>query len=737
MFNNYQSGQVRIWLLVSALVLVGSLLGQTSPARAADTCKDDTKISFVILDPSGSFISNARVDIYEQTTDFYNNPKPNLNKHFAGGTTDAVLGTAVLTWRNSLGSDTYAIKIQTVGKDSASFWYYGNDFGCGDIKTISKKLSGVAFILRDANGNPLTNTSFNVYSEQVDTNKKPLKLYKELMTSLSSGASGQVKVYLPQGSLRSLDGTGVDNYALELSRNNSKFIYYNIAVKDEQLTTVNYYLSSLRVSLQDASGAVFPSGTNVDVFKQIVGTDNTRQKGDRVGSFTINSDGYGSMDISAGTYVLGVKGQSSVAQYFWDVKVLDGQSNEQVLTAAQVNTPVSTTCQNNSKLNLILRNASGDLLPGLKFEVYEQSADANGTPFAGSRVGGGTLDSSGKAVASFVPDPRKTYALKVWDKRSDLGDFWFFDAARFVCDYDRSVTKYLPALKIVLRDSKGKLKTNYSFALYAQEYDADNQPFFQSSDLIANLKTDAAGKSLVYVASYNPYRHGQTGTYALSLKDASGNVTNVYNIKTPLDKDYVFNYTFASLGGELRNAQKKILSGKEVRLYEQLTDGGQKTLGNQLINMKTDQKGKFQFDYAAGTYALAILDDFNQENIFWNIVIKGGQANVKNLVANTVKFSLSSLPITENSNNLTLKLYKLVTEGDRKYYRDAEVGNVKLASNKMAFYSLGAGYYLVVYKDKVGKEYGRAFAAVNGQLQTVALSVTSKMRVSATQTFKF
>lgn len=708
-------------------------LGQR--AQAAD-CQLNTNLKVAVLDPSGTFISGARVDVYEQTMDFYNQPKPLLNRRFAGGTTDSVLGTVSLSWRNSLADDTYAIRIQTIGKDNASFWYYGNNFGCGESQTISKTLSGILFVLRDTNGNPLVNTNFSVYSQQYDANKNPQRAYRELLVTLNSGSNGQVKAYLPQGSVRSLSNTPSDNYALELSRSNSKFIYYNIAVRDEQLTSVNYYLSSLRVSLQDVSGALFPSGTKVEVFKQEVGADNSRQKGVKVSDFAIGSDGYGSIEIPAGVYVLGVKGQSSSYQYFWDVNVLDGESNEQTLTATQVNSPVTTVCQNSSKLTVVLRNASGDLAPGLKFELYEQNADANGLPVAGNRIGGGTMNNTGQAVINFTPDPRKAYAIKAWDKRADLGDYWFFDAIHFVCDYDRTVTKNLPVLKIILRDSQGKLKTNYNFSLSAQKFDTDGKPFFESSDLIANLKTDAGGKSLVYVAPYNSYRKGQSGFYVLSVKDGNGNVANIYNIKIPLDKDSVFNYVFSSLGGELRNAQKKILANREIRFYEQLSDNGQKSLGRQLLKVKSDLKGRFQFDYLAGVYALVVLDDFNRENIFWNITIKSGKLNSQKLVTNVTKFSLTNLA-SMSANNINLRLYKLVTEGNRQYYRDAEIGAIKLAGNKTAFYSLSPGYYLLVYKDAKGKEYGRAFLTANGKLQNIVLSALSKARISANQAFKF
>lgn len=273
---------------------------------------------------------------------------------------------------------------------------------------------------------------------------------------------------------------------------------------EEPLTT------PVRIRLQDTAGSLFPSGTKVEVFKQEVGVDNEHQKGTKAGEFTVGDDGYGSLEVPAGIYVLGIKGQNNQYQYFWDVEALDGRTSEYTLTSEQSWVPSQGSCQNNSQLSITLRNFSGDIIPGLKYELYEQKTDANGLPIAGNKVLSGTIDSTGRATSSFRPDPRQAYALKVWDKRADLGEFWFFDAVRFVCNYNRYVTKYVPALKVVLRDGQGKLKRNYNFSLYAQKYDADSKPIFEDSDLIANLKTNGGGQAVVYVAPYNPYHNDRS-----------------------------------------------------------------------------------------------------------------------------------------------------------------------------------------------------------------------------------
>jgi hypothetical protein len=529
--------------LLPVLFLFAPLLAKAS------VCDQNTTLDFIARDPGGAYIPKANVTVYKQEVDANGAQKPTTQ--FASGSTDSVLGTVHLSWRNSaVGSDTYVIKVSTINNNNASFWYYNNTFTCGQSASLSKTLSGILFILHDLNGDLLTNTNFSVYS-QIYSNGQALAQKKEQLTTLNSGTSGQVEAYLPQGSVRSLDGTYSDQYELEFSHNNNAFSYYGIKVLDGQLTTMNYYISSLKVKLQDITGAAYPANTNVEVYTQEVTASNDHQLGAKVGQFTLGSDGYGTFEVKAGMYVLGIKGSDNQYQYFWDMQVEDGRSAEYTVTTTTNQSSSNTssgTCPNNSTLTLTLRNLSGDIAPGLHYELYEQKTDANGLPIAGNRINGGTIDNSGQAVLNFKPDPRLIYAIKVWDKNSNVGDYWFYDAIRFVCDSNRVVTKSIPALKVIIRDHSGALERNYNFSLYAEKFDVDNNPMFESSDLVANLKTDGGGSALVYVAPYNAYRRGQSGIYALTTKDASNNTVIAYNINVTGDKDYTFTYSIAAPG---------------------------------------------------------------------------------------------------------------------------------------------------------------------------------------------
>ncbi len=711
------------FLIIPLLALVFPLISQAA-------CNTATKIEFIARDASGSFIPAVKVEVYKQEIDANGYPKPTTR--VASAITSTNLGIATLSFKNSLESDTYVLKVQSIQKDNTSFWYFNNTLTCGQGVRIEKTLSGINFTLRDGGGEVLTNTKFNVYSQVYDTAGRVLKQKGELLTTLTTSYSGQVKVYLPQGSLRSLSKTLSDHYALELTRPNGKSYYYDIAVKDGAMTKLDYYLSSLKVRLQGTNGAAYPSGTVVEVYSQTIDADNQNAKGDKLGSFKIGDSGYGTYETNAGVYALGVKGKTGQYQYFWNIEAEEGKVSEHTLTPSQGFNPVAGACPLSSNLNLTLKSYSGESVTGLKFELYEQNTDSNGLPVAGVKVGGGTFNSSGRFVLPLKPDPIKMYALKVYDKRADLGEFWFYDAIRFTCGVDKSISKSLPLLKIVLRDMAGNLKKNYSFSLYMQKFDADSNPIIESTKLIASLKTSNTGSASLFVAPYNTYLSSQTGVYALSTKDSNGNAKNFYNIKISPDKDYTFESIFGGLNGELRDAQEKLLANRNLSLYEQKSNGNYLSLGEKLFTFKTNENGAFQFEYPSGTYAIVSTDDLGRDNPFWNINISSAN-NFKKLTTALTNFSFGNSLSRSMANSSSLQLYALTGKGGT-YYRGEQISTIKLVNNS-ASVSLAAGQYLASYTGSSNQVFGQAFYVKNGSVFNVSITPSSKYLISNKKSF--
>ena len=711
------------FLIIPILALIFPLISQAA-------CNTATKIEFIARDANGSFIPAVKVEVYKQQIDANGNPKPTTK--MASALTSTSLGIATLSFKNTLESDTYVLKVQSVQKDNTSFWYFDNTLTCGQGTRIEKTLSGVNFTLRDGDGNVLTNTKFNIYSQAYDMSGQVLKQKGELLTSPTTSYSGQAKVYLPQGSVHSLSKSLSDHYALELIRTSGKSYYYNIEVKDGTMTNLDYYLSSLKVRLQDVTGAAYPSGTVVEVYSQTIDTNNQNTKGDKLGSFKIGDNGYGTYEVNAGIYALAVKGKTGQYQYFWDIEAEEGRVSEHTLVPDQGFAPTTGTCPIASNLNLTLRSYSGEAVTGLKFELYEQSTDSYGLPVIGTKVGGGTFNSSGRFVLSLKPDPRKMYALKVYDKRADLGDFLFYDAIRFVCGVDKNISKDLPILKIILRDMDGNLKKDYAFSLYMQKFDADGNPAIESTKLIANLKTSNTGSASLFVAPYNTYSNSQTGIYAISTKDSNNNIKNFYNIKIAPDKDYNFESTFGGLNGELRDAQEKLLTNESLSLYEQKSNGSYLSLGQKLFTFKTNSNGAFQFEYPSGTYAIVSLDDLGRTNTFWNINIGSGNT-YKKLTTALTNFSFSSSLSKSMADSSSLQLYALTGKAGT-YYRGEQIGTIKLVNNSASI-SLAAGQYLASYTGSSNQIFGQAFYVKNGSIFNVSIAPSSKYLVSNKKSF--
>ncbi|MDP3836946.1 MAG: thrombospondin type 3 repeat-containing protein [bacterium] len=715
-----------------ALIVAGFYLFVSAPQVSAAVCDIDTQLDVVARDSGGSYIPGVKAELYYQVTDANGDPKPGTRATSA--TANANTGIATLKFRNSgAESATYALKIQSITKEYTSFWYYGLDLSCGQQANLEKTLSGINIVLRDYDGNLLYNTALSIYTQRYDADGNAVKQTKDLVASLNTGVSGAVSLYVPQGSVRSLDGVQSDDYVLEITRNNKKFSLYNIKVIDGQMTNVNYYSSALKVTLRTAVGALFPGKTKVEVWEQVVDSNNNNVRGDKIGEFLTLDDGYGIFENPASVYVLGVKGSNGEYDYLWDVEINDGQLNEYEWNVGTTWQAGTETCQTSSKFILNLMGINGSPLSGFRYELYEQELDTFGRPAVGKKVGAGTSSATGRAELSFKPDPRKNYALKVYEKKSDVGEFWFFDSVRFVCGADRTMNKSLPYLRIILRDGSGNLKKNYSFSLYEQTYDADNKPVKDTKRLISSLKTGEDGAATVYVAPRHPYDLNKRGLYVFSASSGKS-VFDAYNIAVSADSNATFEYVFSNLSLTLRNAAGQAQAGKDVKLYTQANNNGQLALGALLTSGKTDDSGNVQLEYPAGTYAAVTKDSLGNEAIFWNINIVDRQANRSDLVLNTTKITLANAVGELLAAGTSLKVYSLY-ENKGGYYKDKEVGTVKLSANRLGEALLGEGPYLISYIDKAQGEFGQAFWAINGGTNNISIKMVKSQQITGGQRF--
>jgi len=317
-------------------------------------------VKLVAKNTNGDFIPNVRFEVFEQARDANNRLKP--GKSLGSATSDKILGIASVTLTSS--TSTYAIKAQSVVKDFTSFWYYQQSLTCNDSVATVEYLSAIKFVFRDGAGTLKRNVSFDLYTQKYDADDKPVKDKKDLVGNFNTGEVGEVTVYVPQGSVRSIDGKISDSYVVEVKNGaSSSFVKYDLEVMDGAVTESEYVFSDLKLILKDAAGNLMPDKTGVDVYQQLKDVDNHYQLGTKLGTFSINAQGYGLFVYPAGTYVLVVKDKTDPKKLYriWDLKIKEGaRANKTVTLNAvdQYDTSLNSAVANRLKGYIVLQTES-------------------------------------------------------------------------------------------------------------------------------------------------------------------------------------------------------------------------------------------------------------------------------------------------------------------------------------------------------------------------------------------
>lgn len=698
----------------------------------AESC--DVDIDFVLRDPDGNFIPGASVDIYRQVLDANGYHKPGAR--LASAKVNATLGSAFIHYRDSEGGGTIVAQVRTNSNTNSYFYFYDLSVSCGD-NSLDEVLSGLNVILRDAEGNLQKDAKVNIYTQKYDADNKPVRERKDLIATLNTSVIGEVKIYVPQGSVQSVDGRGSDYYVIEVVRPKGTFFKYDLGVTAGAMTSIEYFLSAMRASFTSPDGSFFPGKTKVEVYNQTVNANNQRQKGSKVGEFYTDDSGIGTFEYPAGLYVAGLIGKDGKYQYFWDLEIEDQKLSEYNLSSDTNWTPNAGACESNSTFNLSVGDYRNQPLAGLKFELYEQSTNLNGQVAAsGNVIVKGVIDSGGRAISTFKPDSRKTYALKIYDKSPNFGEFWFFNAVKFVCGQDRSVSKNLPGLKIVLRDSLGRLKKDANISIYTQQLDADGNPIKDKKDLVGTLNTGQEGQVNLYVAPAHPYDPDKPGVYVLTTVGEKNSQFSLYNIKVNPNQDTTVNFSLSEIFVTAKNASGQLLANQEIRLYEQVQSSQGRALGKLISQGKADKNGAWRLEYPAGTYALVIRDDIKQDNIFWDAQVKDGLSNRFVINANLTQVSINNSQVINLPASFNLKVSALTNSGGNSFIKSKDLGSLAYKTGVNNRFSLASGYYLISYVDNKNKvEYGQALAAQNGKLQKLTLNLKATNRITGDQVF--
>lgn len=704
-----------------------------SGAAAQEAECAPAEYAIVARDSSGNFIPDIAVEVYEQTVDADNNPKPGVK--IASGKTSAITGKFTGTIKLPA-NKTYALKLNSLGKDATAFWFYDDlVLNCGDNEEISESLSAIEFIIRDAAGNLRTNEAFSLYAQKYDADNQPLKEKASLLAALTTGESGKKTVYVPSGA-DCIGGNGSDYYIFEKAgASGGIFTQYDIHVISGSTARVEYILSGLKLEMRDINETRFPANSKIEIFKQITDADDNSVLGEKIKDIYTDDLGNAQLEYPAGIYAARLLGESGIYTYFWNLEIADQKQAVYALTTNESWQPSGGACEASSNFILYTRDLDYNFIPNLNFNLFEQGINADGKPYAAGKLAGGKISAAGEGKIVINPDPRKKYALQIYENNETVGDFWFFDQMQFTCGQNIEITKQLPALTIILRDSNSALLKNQLFSLYTQKYDADGKPIKEKKDLISNKYTSGeTGKIMTYLAPSHQYLGEKRGTYVLELIRPDKALFTEYGINISAEQDYNLDYLLSGLVITYKNAEGKINTEKNIDIYKQSKNAnGQYLLGDKIKTLKTDIYGAAGMEYPAGYYAAAVKDSLAQNNIFWSQPINNRAKNNITLAENKTKISVKDKSEKNLNKIIAVNIY-LLKEADGQYVVDKKLKALNTSNSGLLEISLAPGAYLFsVIDQKI--EYGQALYAQNKKIQTLAISLISGQIITSGQKF--
>lgn len=701
-----------------------------APVDAQTVCEQST-VTVIARDADGEFIPDIYFEIWTQVEDVDGNLKP--GERVASGRTDDVLGMGEATMRNEHGS--YVLKMYQLRNEGAYFYFYNDlEVACGQEVEITETLSSLTFILRDAANELIKNAALTLYAQSYDADGRSIREKGDNIASLNTGETGKVKVFVP-GPLESLNEKG-GTYVMEYrSRSAGTYAKYDIHVSSGRDTTVNYILSDMKLVLRSAAGLSLPNA-RIEIYEQQYGSTNDEKLGTKVDDINTDESGEAIFQYQEGQYIARVQGESGQYQYFPDLNIVEGRRKTYYLDAEQEWSPTMGSCESDILLTLYAQDVNGTPVPGLNYQLYEQTTTQAGHPAVGKSVTSGRFDDYGKADHSFRPDPSKTYVLKIYDQSPNAGDFWFFNQARFICGQDKTITKKLPALRVVLRDAYGNLLKNQNFSIYTQKFDVDGDPIKERSDLVSSrLTTSEEGVASLFLAPQQAYATGKYGLYVLVTNNSNRAEFAEYGIRMYDGRNTAIEYMLSDMIVSLKDGAGRNLADTQIELYEQdRSITGSKVLGDRILSTKTDSRGEARFEYPHGTYALVVRDDARKENIFWNQKIADKDRVYNNIAVNTTRIEVIDSEGYPMTSRVTVTVYNLEQDETGAYYKGAKLTSGRMMEAGYAELSLRPGPYLFTTSFE-HIEYGQALYTENGKLQNIRISFVPANEIYAGRKF--
>jgi hypothetical protein len=600
--------------------------------HAQDVCESAT-VKVILRDSSGDFIPNMPFEIYEQIENVDGQPAP--GKKVASGKIDQYLGYGKVSFKPII--STYAIKTWHKNSSVGEFWFFDElVVGCGEEVEITKSISGIEFIFRDSQGALKKNIKFDIYTQKTDADGNPIKQKNNLIGRLDTVETGIATIYVPQDLYNSKFLT---YYILSAPLNGGEFIKYDIDVKEGLTTVINYVFSDILISLVDENDSPLPANTKLGIYKQTEDFLGEYKLGSLIKTLYANDKGVVILEYPAGIYSARLMGNDGQYQYFWDLEIFDQERRTETLIMEESLDSEGTACKEASTFELVARNTLGEFIPNLSFALAEQRSDIDGNYLSGQEVATGKIDKYGKGSVVFYPDPKKSYALKIYGINASVGAFWFFDDIQFACGQGEFAEKELESLNIVIRDGNNNLKKNQKFSLHTQNFDLDGNPIKEKKDLVsADLNTGESGEVILYLSPSNQYIKGCSGEYVLSFTNDQKITYTEYRVSIDEGEANYFEYVTSDMLLNIKYASGQTFNNSVEIFYQGSDAHGNPTVGEKVGKIQI-VNGSGRVENTAGNYVLKFIDETSRAYYIWDMAIANQKRSLNDVILNTTKIT--------------------------------------------------------------------------------------------------
>ncbi|MFH0828862.1 MAG: hypothetical protein V1907_01640 [Candidatus Kerfeldbacteria bacterium] len=415
------------------VIVVAAVLFARHSAHAIGPCNGTPiPIKVITRDAGGTLQAGINYVVYQQLT----NPDggPYFGSVVASGKTDAGGQSALIC--GDAKKFPFAVKIYESSATYGYFTIWSNQMTQTDtLMYIAEiKMSGLYVLMRNAENNVIKKAYFDVYLQGYDVNNQPivdetrLDVDKLVISNYDTGDFGAKNTFLAAG-----------NYVVRVKMSGGKDYFYlwNQQVSAGAVTLLDYKLSTLRTIVEDGYGNLVLS-QKISIYVQDHDVRGKAILGAQVVSdLSTGSTGGAVAYLKPGTYVIRINGSNG---YFYRYNV--------VMTSQEL----TTVTYRMSGFRIIIRDATGAVIKGAKFNIGTQRIDAAGKPVLVTTIL--TNISTGELGYRDVYLPPETYVLVYGDKRMyqlDVNDNQFTKI-----DWPRNVT-LRPQSEVQLSNPYGNL----------------------------------------------------------------------------------------------------------------------------------------------------------------------------------------------------------------------------------------------------------------------------------------